>query len=139
MVAKYVNGMDISGHVYMHDGLEVDGTKLFRSDHPTKPGHVLRHGATESPVSGVEYWGRGILSAAGTVTLALPEYFEVLCKPDERIVILTPVTDPVPLAASPVLDGRFTVTGPADTRFSWLVKAERYGADFPVEAPEELL
>lgn len=37
--------------------LDVSGAKKFVMPHPNKPGWMLHHGATESPVSGIEYWG----------------------------------------------------------------------------------
>ncbi len=107
--------------------------KNFRIPHPLKPDHFLLHGSTESPVSGVEYWGDATLPETGQLTVILPDYFEALTKPNGR----------VPLVAArgfvadwgDVEDGCFTVSGKPGGRFSWLVKAERANADFPVEEP----
>lgn len=111
--------------------LSVSGAKSFRMPHPTKKDTWLRHGSTESPVSGIEYWGEGVIDASGHSVVELPDYFEALAKPDGRTVFVTgrgfsaDWTD--------IEDGKFTVTGTAGRRFSWLVKAERFGGDFVVE------
>mgnify|MGYP003396867192 CR=1 FL=1 len=107
--------------------------KTFLIPHPQMPDHVLRHGATESPVSGVEYWGEETLPESGVLTVTLPDYFEALTKQDNRAVLVTArgfVAD-----WGDITDGTFTVTGTPGGRFSWLVKAERTGADFVIEEP----
>lgn len=114
--------------------LDVAGAKSFKIPHPTKMDHFLRHGATESPVSGVEYWGEETLPASGSVTVELPEYFEALTNPDGRAVLVTArgfVAD-----WGDIDDGKFTVTGNPGGRFSWLVKAARadvHGGHFEKE------
>lgn len=113
--------------------LDVSGAKSFKIPHPTKADHFLRHGATESPVSGVEYCGDEVLPSSGTFTVKLPDYFEALTKPDGRVVFVTGrgfVADWGDIEA-----GKFTVTGKPGGRFSWLVKAERHGGDFLLEEP----
>lgn len=131
------NSLTVEGSAVVGD-LDAVGTvsaniKNFKIPHPTEPDHVLRHGSTESPVSGVEYWGEETLPESGELTVTLPEYFEALTKPDNRPVLVTArgfLAD-----WGDVEDGAFTVTGTPGGRFSWLVKAERDGADFPtVEA-----
>lgn len=111
--------------------LNVTGAKNFQMPHPLKPGKWLRHGSTESPVSGIEYWGEGTIEPDGSVNVELPEYFEALAKPDNRTVFITG------RGHSPdwsnIEDGAFTVTGTPGGRFSWLVKAERFGGDFLLE------
>lgn len=124
----------VSG-VLVADGLDVDGPKNFRMDHPTKPGHWLRHGSTESPVSGTEYTGRVKLGSDGSAVVALPDYFEGLNKPEGRTVQLTPVGRPFPVGADDVVNGQFTVYGTAGRELFWLVKAERVGGDFLLEEP----
>lgn len=107
--------------------------KNFKIPHPTKPDHWLRHGSTESPVSGVEYCGDERLPSSGTFTVELPDYFEALTKPDGRVVFVTGrgfVADWGDIEA-----GKFTVTGKPGGRISWLVKAERTGGDFLLEEP----
>lgn len=124
------NDVDIRG-ILLTDGLDVDGPKNFRISHPTKPGYWLRHGSTESPVSGIEYWGNEVLDADGEFVVELPDYFDALAKSEGR----------VPFASgrgfnadwTDIEDGKFTVTGTPGGRFSWQVKAERIGGDFLLE------
>jgi hypothetical protein len=110
------------------------GTKSFREPHPTKEGMWLQHGATESPVSGTEYWGEGTVGRNGLAVIALPDYFEALNKPEGRIVIVSPVGRPFAVGADRITDGAFTVYGDTGREFTWCVKAERFGADFDVES-----
>lgn len=126
------NDTDIRG-ILVTDGLDVDGPKNFRISHPTKPGYWLRHGSTESPVSGTEYTGTVTLDGSGKAVVELPEYFEALNKPEGRTVHLTAVGRPFPVGADPVLDGMFTVYGDPGRDVCWLVKAERDGGDFLLE------
>ena len=107
--------------------------KNVRIPHPRKRDHYLLHGSTESPVSGVEYWGEETLPDAGELTVVLPEYFEALTKEEGRVVLVTArgfIAD-----WGDIEDGCFTVSGNPGGRFSWLVKAERANADFSVEEP----
>lgn len=113
--------------------LDVLGAKSFRMPHPTKPDRWLRHGSTESPVSGTEYTGRAMLDESGTAVVELPDYFEALNKPEGRTVQLTPVGRPFPVGADEVTDGRVTVHGDPGREVFWLVKAERFGGDFLLE------
>lgn len=118
-------GLSVSG------SLSVGGSKQFVMEHPSKSGHLLRHAATESPVSGVEYWGEAVTGADGAAVVELPAYFEDLVKPAGRAVLVTP--QGAPATWSGIEAGAFTVTAEPGTRFSWLVKGERIGADFPAE------
>jgi len=113
--------------------LDVLGAKSFRMPHPTKPNRWLRHGSTESPVSGTEYTGRATFDASGEAVIELPEYFEALNKPEGRTVQLTPVGRPFPVGADGVTDSRFTAYGEPGREVFWLVKAERFGGDFLLE------
>lgn len=122
----------VSG-VLVADGLDVDGPKNFRMAHPTKPGFWLRHGSTESPVSGTEYTGCVKLGADGSAVVKLPAYFEGLNKPEGRTVQLTPVGRPFAVGADDVVNGKFTVYGTAGREVYWLVKAERFGGEFLLE------
>ncbi|WP_407316622.1 hypothetical protein UQW22_09850 [Isoptericola halotolerans] len=121
------------GTVRVSNNFTVNGTKNFRIPHPTKPGLDLMHGSTESPVSGVEYWGESTIGPDGEVSVDLPDYFEALVKPEGRAVFVTPIGAPTPLGASRVTAGTFTVYGQAGTEFSWLVKGARVDANFPLE------
>lgn len=122
-----------TGNVDVFGALDVGGAKNFRMPHPTKPDHWLRHGSTESPVSGTEYPGRVTIGADGSAVVQLPEYFEALNKPHGRTVHVTPVGRPFPVGASEVRDGAVTVYGEPGRDVFWLVKAERYGGDFILE------
>src|SRR5690606_39112267 len=98
----------------------VNGSKNLVMAHPTRPGMELLHGATESPVSGVEYWGSGELDEGGRAAVELPEYFEGLAKPEGRAVLVTAKGGPVDW--SEIDDGWFAVTGSPGQKFTWLVK-----------------
>ncbi|MDR6868444.1 hypothetical protein J2Y69_003060 [Microbacterium resistens] len=113
--------------------LDVAGAKNFRMPHPLKPRHWLRHGSTESPISGTEYTGRASLDGTGQAVIMLPDYFEALNKPGGRTVHVTPVGRPFPVGADEVQGGQVTVYGEPGRDVYWLVKAERFGGDFPVE------
>lgn len=126
------NDVDIRG-ILLTDGLDVDGPKNFRIDHPTKPGYWLRHGSTESPVSGTEYTGTATIGPDGSVDVELPDYFEALNKPDGRTVHVTAVGRPFLVGADKPRDGKVTIYGDPGREVDWIVKAEREGADFPLE------
>ncbi len=137
----YIEGAGIrfTGSVYAENHLDVvgdlnvQGSKNFKMPHPTKAGVWLRHGSTESPVSGTEYTGRARFGDDGAATIELPDYFEGLNKPEGRTVQLTPVGRPFLVGADDVTDGRFTVYGEPGREVFWLVKAERFGGDFLLE------
>lgn len=117
------------------NGLDVSGAKSFIMAHPTREGWVLRHGATESPVSGVEYWGEATLDADGSAEVVLPDYFEALVKPDSAVAFVT--GRGFAPSWSDVTDGKFAISGANGGRVSWLVKAERIGGDFNTESPKD--
>jgi hypothetical protein len=127
----YASAIELEGTVTVMGNLGTTGSKNFIMDHPTKPGQLLVHGATESPVSGVEYWGTGTVGANGSDVFHLPEYFSALVKADTECVSVYGNGAVVGWGA--VVDNSVTVTGPAGTQYSWLVKAERIGGDFEVE------
>jgi hypothetical protein len=120
-----------SGGTTIYGGLNVSGTKNFIMDHPTKPDWELMHGSTESPVSGIEYWGTGVVGAKGTSQILLPKYFEALAKPGNRAVLVT--SKRVGVTWTDIANGAVEVNGPPGTEYSWLVKAERIGGDFSAE------
>lgn len=128
----YVGGTLTAGSsVNVSGALTVTGAKSFRMEHPLDPTMWLQHGSTESPVSGIEYWGDAVLDDDGAATVDLPSYFDALAKPDGRTAFVTG------RGFSPDwsdIDGNtFTVAGSPGGRFSWLVKAERFGGDFEAE------
>lgn len=133
VTAPYLVANDISATNATFIGTMEATTKAFKIPHPIKVDNVLRHGATESPVSGVEYWGEETLPESGELAVTLPDYFEALTKPDNRAVLVAArgfVAD-----WGDIEDGKFTVTGVPGGQFSWLVKAEREGAEFVLEEP----
>lgn len=115
------------------ESLNISGAKSFQMPHPLKPGWWLRHGSTESPISGTEYTGRVSIGDDGTALVTLPDYFEALNKPGNRTVQVTPAGEPFPVGASEVTDGTVTVHGQPGREVFWLVKAERRGGDFRLE------
>lgn len=131
--AEYLSTNKISATDIEAFTLDVAGAKSFRMPHPTKPDTWLRHGSTESPVSGTEYTGKVTLDAAGEGLIVLPDYFEALNKPGGRTVQLTPVGAPFPVGAGEVENGQVAVYGAPGRDVFWLVKAERYGGDFLLE------
>jgi hypothetical protein len=118
----------------IYGGLSVSGAKNFVMEHPLDPAMELLHGATESPVSGVEYWGCGTVGADGTDVFHLPDYYAALVKDENQCVAVYGNGAVVGWGA--IIDNSVTVTGPAGTQYSWLVKAERIGGDFIAERPK---
>lgn len=123
-----------SGDIQVNGNSNTTGSKSFLIDHPSKPGMKLMHGSTESPVSGTEYWGASRFDENGECVVSLPDYFEALNKPTNRNVLVSPVGRPYAIGADTIFDGRFAAYGAPGREFQWLVKAERCGADFPVES-----
>lgn len=126
------SGTTVTGNLAVTGSLLVSGTpKSFIMDHPIRDGWLLQHASTESPVSGVEYWGDETIGDDGATTVELPAYFEALTSQEGRAVLVTgrgfapDWTD--------IDDGSFTVTGEPGRRFSWLVKAARADAGFEAE------
>jgi hypothetical protein len=128
------NGITINpsnGTTTIYDGLNVSGSKNFVMDHPTREGWELLHGATESPVSGVEYWGCGVIGADGTATFELPHYFAGLVKAGTEC--FGAWGNGAQVSWGEITDNAITITGPAGTGYMCLMKAERIGGDFEVE------
>jgi hypothetical protein len=101
--------------------------------HPLDPENKrLLHSTLEGPEMAVFYRGEAQLSE-GEATIVLPDYFEALTRREGRTVLVTPKCDaegPISLlAASEVVDGRFTVRVAAgknpSQKFYWEVKAVR--------------
>lgn len=108
-------------------------TKSFKIPHPTKPHTWLLHGVTESDTYGVEYWGEATLDSSGAAVVELPSYFEALTSPDRRAVLVTCRGGIIDW--TDIVEGKFTVTGDAGRKISWLVKASRADAVLVVEEP----
>ena len=123
------------GHTATGAQMYVHGTlgaaiKNFIIDHPLDPENKdLVHSSTESPWAGVEYWGgEAVIGENGEVDIELPDYFEALTHVKGRAVLLTPIGRAGEVGASRVVDGAFTVFGPANSEVSWVVKARRKDA-----------
>ncbi len=121
----------VGGLLRAAGGLDTIGSKNFVMDHPMKPGLLLRHGATESPVSGIEYWGTGVIGKSGETTVKLPDYFAGLAKPESPTIFAT--GNGFAASWGSIEGVSFSVAGTPGGMFTWLVKAERVGGDFPVE------
>ncbi|MEI6067221.1 MAG: hypothetical protein WCP96_07770 [Methylococcaceae bacterium] len=123
-------------------------TKNFAISHPLHgERQLLVHSCLEGPEIAVFYRGSGQLQQ-GRAIIRLPDYFEVLTRPDGRTVLLTPkfVADEpiVLLAASEVKNGQFSVRAADDRNpnqaFDWEVKAIRADIDeLSVEVPNNSL
>lgn len=120
------------GHIGAYSMDVGPGAKNFRIEHPSRPGYWLRHGSTESPVSGTEYTGRATVGEDGSVVVDLPDYFEALNRERNRTVQVTPVGSPFMVGADEVTDGKVTLYGEPGRDVFWLVKAERITGEFPV-------
>ena len=123
----------VAGPLGVTGDLNVTGAKNFRMDHPTKPGHWILHGSTESPISGTEYTGTGTFNANGECAVSLPDYFESLNKLRNRTVQITAIGQPFMVGTDRVSGGEFIAYGQAGRDFDWCVRAERFGGDFEVE------
>lgn len=111
--------------------LRVNGSpyKTFIIDHPVDPDRYLVHAATESPHSGVEYWGETTLNEDGQAVVELPGYFEALTLKEGRYVSVNTCSDGLRNASATYPeDGRFTIFGGPGLRVTWLVKAIRADA-----------
>lgn len=119
-------------------GIVIDDTNVFINgspyksfiiDHPSDPDRYLIHACTESPHSGVEYWGETTLDEQGRATVRLPDYFEALTREDGRAVVVNTCSDEIRNASATYpTDGQFTIHGGPDLRVTWMVKAIRADA-----------
>jgi hypothetical protein len=110
--------------------------KNFVINHPVDSRRYLVHGCLEGPEAGVYYRGKGRLTGS-SVEIELPSYFTALVDEDSATVQITPIMTAqgaTPLAASEVLNGRFTVAragSPSEHEqpFHWRVEATRKDVD----------
>jgi hypothetical protein len=125
-------------------GKMVARSKQFVIDHPLEDGRQLAHATLEGPEHCVFYRGEAQLQD-GRATIALPEYFEALCRPEGRSVQLTPKLEgpderPGVIGATEVKDGQFSVVAARNSRqsqrFYWEVKAVRADIDELEVEPE---
>jgi hypothetical protein len=102
-------------------------SKSFVIPHPVEPDdRWLVHACIEGPTADLLYRGEAEIWD-GEAVVELPGYFESASRTDGRQVQVTPVDEPYPVAASAIVDGRFTIRcdAPDGTRVSWLVTAIR--------------
>jgi len=105
----YLRFVQNSGNAYLTDPNGPGGLKCFVTDHPADPQRWLVHGCTESPQSGVEYWGEAEIVDHQAV-VELPSYFEGIARPEGRQVQVTIVAPDEPavldeVVADPPLHG----------------------------------
>ncbi len=98
----YLRFVQNSGNVYLIDPTGPGGLKCFVTDHPADPQRWLVHGCTESPQSGVEYWGEATIVDHEAV-VELPGYFEGIARPEGRQVQVTIVAPDEPSALDEVV------------------------------------
>ena len=134
--------LHVAGRLFA-DVVATGGPKLFVIDHPLDPDRQLAHACIEGPEAAVYYRGESRL-VDGVAHVVLPGYFEALVRSDGRTVQLTAVADldePVAvLAATPVVDGAFTVRAATEAnprqRFYWQVTGVRADVE-PLEVEIE--
>lgn len=127
--------VDISQNLTVHQDCSVVGTltagvKTFNIPHPLDATKRLIHACLEGPENGVYYRGQAT-TKDGQAQVELPDYFEMLTRGEGRTVQLTQVFDDgskrfANLAASPIIDGKFTIFSSFPRAIvSWEVKAIR--------------
>lgn len=124
---QFTGGLTVFGNFTVSSG-----TKNFLMAHPTKIGRELVHASTESPWSGIEYWGTGTLNEQGFWIVELPDYFEAIAAEDQRLVQVTSPSGAA-LTWDEIVNGEFMVEGAPGTAFGWHVWARREGYEFEVE------
>lgn len=130
---RHTQALQVTGGANIFGNFTVsNGTKNFVMPHPLKPGRELVHAATESPWSGIEYWGEAKLNSDGYWIVMLPDYFEAIAAEDQRLVKAF-AFDGSRLQWTRIMDGQFMVEGEPGTEFGWEVKARREGYDVEVE------
>lgn len=98
----YLRFVQNSGNAYLVDPTGPGGLKCFVTDHPADPQRWLVHGCTESPQSGVEYWGEATIVDHQAI-VELPSYFEGIARPEGRQVQVTIVASDEPSTLNEVI------------------------------------
>jgi len=109
------------------------GTKAFMVPHPLDETKDLYHACLEGPENGVYYRGEAVV-VDGYAEVTLPDYFEALTFTEDRSVQLTQIFEGGTLfarmAASRIVDGKFTIHATEAVTVAWEVKAvRRIGVD----------
>lgn len=131
---RHTSPAQFTGGVNIYGGLSVlSGTKNFVMAHPTKIGMELVHAATESPHSGIHYWGEGHLNEDGYWIVQLPDYFEDIAAADSRLIQVTSPSGETLVWDEQIVNGEFMIEGKPGAPFGWHVLARREGYEFEVE------
>lgn len=130
--------LTVNGGAVINNGLQVFGTKSFRTPHPLLEGKDLIHSAVEGPENGIFYRGVG-KTKNKKATIELPDYFEKLRGDHFATVHVTPRDTPTGMCATDVKNGKFRVSAQEDCEFSWLVFAARGDIEPLVTEDDRLL
>ena len=119
----------------------VSDSKTFVIPHPLDSNRYLVHGCLEGPDGGgVYYRGEGFIPEhnQNSVVIQLPDYVDALA--NQFTVQVTPIQDDntpihanINIKTGRVKDGAFTVYGPPNTAFFWLVHGNRRDVHIQVE------
>lgn len=135
-IVAAIGGVTALGDIRSTAGDIIGLNKYFLIEHPSKPGHQLRHGSLEGPEHGVYYRGVVEFDANGEALFTLPDYFvSLVLADDEPTVQVTAQGRPFMTGHEPVEDGRVTIYGDPGRKASVTVTAAR--GRFEVE-PEVL-
>jgi hypothetical protein len=135
--------VDFRGGIYAAGAISCTGAKPFVIPYPDgeNENKFLIHCCLEGPENGIYYRGESE-TIDGVATITLPDYFELIARPEGRSVLLTQIdedgtADLAILAASRVVDGSFAVrSSTPSAKFAWQVNGTR--ADLtPLEAVVE--
>ncbi|HEY6250626.1 MAG TPA: hypothetical protein VI685_11750 [Candidatus Angelobacter sp.] len=121
--------IDSSGNASFSGNLTVNGTKLFKIDHPLDPlNKYLSHAAIESSEMKDMYDGIVLLDEKGEADIKLPDWFQALNK-DFRYQ-LTCIGGSAPIyVAQEIQDNRFRIAGGRPgLKVSWQVTGIRHDA-----------
>jgi hypothetical protein len=115
---------------YANGSLSCGGAKPFIIPYPDgTPDKFLIHCCIESPENALMYRGTATTDETGSVTIELPDYYELINYPEGRTVQITQVDDAVDFcmfAAGAVVDGAFTVRSSVPgASFHWQVTSVR--------------
>jgi hypothetical protein len=125
------NWVDIAGHLNVHSGLDVSGTKNFLIDHPDGSNRLLRYSAIESPEVLLKIRGVAQLNN-GLADIVLPRHFTLVTeKYGDVMVQLTALGDCNGVYARDVKNSGFSICemrdGESDVEVAWEVTAIRKG------------
>ncbi|MFC1725635.1 hypothetical protein ACFL4T_08405 [candidate division KSB1 bacterium] len=139
-----------NGDVHVTGDLNVAGTVTkgggaFAIDHPLDPENkILKHSFVESPEMMNIYKGRAKL-VNGEAVIQLPDYFDALNHPEDRVLNLTCINGWSPLFRDgEIKNNQFfvktTKDGEQDQEFDWVVYAKRndkFAQENPIVVEEE--